>query len=694
MTMGDLMTRNVPHLQAGDSLEHCAFVLRKSKLDGLPVVDTNGKLIGIFTKANLIDVYLAGVDKSQPLEQYYNRQVVTVNVDTPYVEIENLVRNSPVGMGVVVDAQGRVAGIFSKVDMIMALFKQAEQLATHLNTVYNAMYNGVIVVDRSYSIKFLNDSGQRILKLRREELQGMPFNHIFPGIDLSAVLETACCLVGVKESLNGVASLCNISPMLGTGGTTGAIIIFQTLNDLDSVASELESTKQLYETLLTVTNIAYEAVIVIDDQGRISLVNDAACKFFARRESELLNRHVDQVVENTGLPQVLKTGMAETNEIQVIAGRPYVVSRLPIIRGGKIIGAVGKITYQQLEEIKEVAERLEQMHRELSYYKEKVGTSAQITFKHIVTVNQEMRNLKQEAAMVARGSSTVMLTGESGTGKELFAEAIHTASPRYTRPFVKVNCAAIPENLLESEFFGYASGAFTGARKGGKDGKLAIANGGTLFLDEIGDMPLNLQGKLLRVLEDRSFEPVGSNHTLKSDVRIIAATNQDLLHKVASGAFRSDLFYRLNVISFKLLPLRDRPEDIVPLVQMLVEKISWDLGKQVADVSAEVRKVLLGHYWPGNVRELRNVVERAVNYAMGPIIQVDNLPFYLREQPDYALDQYAGRPGLENSGPGRLDKKTLLQVLGQVHGNKSEAARLLGISRSWLYEKMRRYDLV
>ncbi len=697
MLMGDMMTRDVPLLHPYDTLEYCTQLLRKTKLDGLPVVDAEGSLVGVFTKANLMDAYLAGIGRSEPLENHFNCQVVTVSTDTPYPEIERLVKNSPVGTGIVVDAQGKLAGVFSKVDMIMALFKEAEQLATQLNTVYNAMHNGVIVADKNYRIRYVNSSGEKILKLRQEDLQGRSFNDVFPGIDLSSVIQAACSFIGVKQRLNGIKTLCNISPIRKEHGTAGAIIIFQALTDLDHVASELEATKRLYETLLTVTNIAYEAIIVVDDQGRISLVNEAACKFFGRREPDLVNKPVDQVIENTRLPRVLKTGMAETNEIQVISGRPYVVSRLPIVRHGKIIGAVGKIVYQQLEEIKEVAERLEQMNQELNYYKEKVGKAqTAITFDRIVTINKEMRGLKQEAEMVARGTSTVMLTGESGTGKELFAEAIHNASPRRNRPFVKVNCAAIPEHLLESEFFGYATGAFTGAQKGGKPGKLAIADGGTLFLDEIGDMSLNLQSKVLRVLEDKSFEPIGSNHTCKADVRIIAATNQDLVQKVAAGAFRRDLYYRLNVISFKLVPLRNRPEDIVPLVQVFLEKICADFRKRVSDAAPDVRKVLLAHHWPGNVRELKNVIERAVNYARGPVLELEDLPFYLREQREqgYAGDEPAGGILAENSVQGRLDRAAVEKALRSVRGNKSEAARLLGISRSWLYEKMRRYDLV
>lgn len=664
--------------------------MRWTKLDALPVVDEEGFLIGIFTKANLLDAFLAGADASEMIEQHFNSQVVTVEAETPYLEVEQRAKQTAVGTGVVVDQEGKPLGIFTKVDMILALFREAEKLATELNTVYQAMPNGILVVDRDSRILQINPSGGKILKLEQDSIKGRLLSSVFPDLDLTGVLRQSQHLVGVQTEMNRVKVLCNISPV---GDLAGAVIVFQALTDFDQVALELDATKRLYETLLTVTDIAYEAIFVVDDQGKITLVNEAACQFFGKREQELLQQPIDKVMENTRLFRTLKTGMAETNEIQVIYGRPYIVSRLPIVRQGKIIGAVGKITFQKLEEVKEVAQKLAQMDLELNFYKEQAGsTRLPVTFNQIVTVSQDMRRLKQEAEIAARGSSTIMLTGESGTGKELFAEAIHQASPYRNGPYVKVNCAAVPENLLESEFFGYAGGAFTGAQRGGKAGKFAAANGGTLFLDEIGDMSLNLQSKLLRVLEDRCFEPVGSNESVQVDVRIIAATNKDLVQKVASGEFRNDLYYRLNVISFRLIPIRDRTEDIIPLVHVFLERLNENFGKQIVGVTSEVYSTLINHRWPGNVRELKNVIERAVNFASGNLLELADLPFYLRGEKQEELLPIKKEWNLESAHE-RLDKETLERALHKMKGNKSEVARLLGISRSWLYEKIRRYDI-
>ncbi|KLU62889.1 nitrogen fixation protein VnfA [Peptococcaceae bacterium CEB3] len=735
MSMREMMTPNVPLLGQDDTLADGVALLRQTKLDALPVTGKDGHLLGVFTKAKLMDAFLAGAQLSESLSNYIERRVVTVQADTPYAEVERRVKLSPVGTGVVVDSDGRVLGIFTKVNMIAALFKEAEQTAAKLNSIYAALPHGLMVVDAGGRVERLNPAGVKILGLAEESLKECPLVDLCPGLDLSTVLQSAQHLLGVQAEMKGVKVLCNVSPV---GEGAGAVIAFQAVTDLEQVALELETTKRLNETLATVLNIAYEAIFVVDERGRITLVNEAACRFFGKEEGELLRRPVDVVLKNTRFSRTLKTGMAETNEIQVIHGHPAIVSRLPIVRQGRVVGAVGKIVYQKIEEVKEVAERLAELDGELlcdkdkygqqkfdrekykretynrekcdkdhydgeKYGKEKESLERQAaTFDRIVTVNSDMCRLKQEAETAARGSSTILLTGESGTGKELFAAAIHHASPKRKGPFVRVNCAAVPENLLESEFFGYVNGAFTGAQKGGKPGKFALADGGTLFLDEIGDMSFSLQSKLLRVIEDRTFEPLGSNGTVKADVRIIAATNQDLSRNVENGSFRRDLYYRLNVINFHLLPLRRRPEDIVPLAHLFLEQLNLTLGREIEGMSPVVEKLLRAHAWPGNVRELKNVLERSVNLAAGTRLEAGDLPLYLREprrernvkgvlswSEGWKPERVFPREGRED----RLGRESLLRALELVHGNKSEAARLLGISRSWLYEKMRRHNM-
>ncbi len=312
------------------------------------------------------------------------------------------------------------------------------------------------------------------------------------------------------------------------------------------------------------------------------------------------------------------------------------------------------------------------------------GAQAQFTFDDIVGISSQIQETKHMATLAARGASTVLLLGETGTGKELFAQAIHNASNRGDHPFLAINCGAIPRELLESELFGYAQGAFTGARRGGRPGKFELADGGTMFLDEIGDMPTDMQVKLLRVLQTGEVCRVGQHKSISVDVRIIAATNVDLTHAIHNGTFRQDLFYRLNVLPIRIPALRERGEDVPPLTAHILKRCCRALQKPVLSFSSAAEQALLDYHWPGNIRELENVVERAVNLTDGSAIKPDTL----------------GLPRSMSSGGSRrhtrlveLEKQAIGDAIAHSGFNLSKAAKNLGISRATLYNKMKKYHL-
>jgi len=283
----------------------------------------------------------------------------------------------------------------------------------------------------------------------------------------------------------------------------------------------------------------------------------------------------------------------------------------------------------------------------------------------------------------------VLIRGESGTGKELLAHAIHNLSPRRSCPFVKVNCAAVPENLLESELFGYEEGAFTGAKKGGKPGKFEQAHGGTIFLDEIGDMPLKMQVKILRVLQEKEVERLGSTKTINVDVRVIAATNRNLERLINERKFREDLFYRLNVVNLEIPPLRERKEDIPLLADFLVKKLCKSLGIGEKNISQSTYNVLLRYKWPGNVRELENALERALNVIDSDIIQPEHLPYYIRQSGNSLKDGVFNLKSIVEE----TEKETIKRALNADGGSSLEAAKLLGISKSTFYDKLAKYGI-
>ncbi len=314
------------------------------------------------------------------------------------------------------------------------------------------------------------------------------------------------------------------------------------------------------------------------------------------------------------------------------------------------------------------------------------------TFASIVGSGRAVGAAIEDARRASRTDSTVLLRGETGTGKELFAHAIHAAGPRRSCPFIKLNCAAVPAELLESELFGYEEGAFTGARKGGKPGKFEMAQGGTLFLDEIGDMPMPMQAKLLRVLQEREVERVGATSPKRVDIRIIAATAKNLEEQVGEGKFRADLYYRINVIPIHIPPLRERPEDIGEIAEHLLSKISAESGGEPKRrLSTEAEDLLRSHAWPGNIRELQNVLERAVAMSKGEVLLPEHFPpQFQRGVPGSARGSI---PGTLASAKADAERTAILAALKASGGNKAKAAALLGIHRVKLYEKMKRHGI-
>ncbi|MDP4164784.1 MAG: sigma 54-interacting transcriptional regulator, partial [Bacillota bacterium] len=445
----------------------------------------------------------------------------------------------------------------------------------------------------------------------------------------------------------------------------------------------------LKKSLETVLENAYDGILMTDEKKKVRMVSPPLLELFNLTLNDVLHQPVEKVLPQLHLEKVYHTETAEVSDFLEINGIKYIVHRIPILQEGKVIGAIGKVMFRQLNEVSELFKKLQRAENKASFYHQQYrqAESARFTWEHIWSIDSYMEKLKKSAAKAAKGRSTVLIRGESGTGKELFAHAIHNSSARSDGKFVIVNCAAIPEDLLESEFFGYEEGAFTGARKNGKIGKFDLANGGTLFLDEIGDMSVTLQAKLLRVLQEREFYRVGGNTKIHVDVRIIAATNRNLEEMVKEGHFREDLYYRLNVISLNVPPLRERPGDISHLISIITAELNSILGTSITGMEDAARKALFHYGWPGNVRELKNVLERAMTFAEHGKIQLEDLPDYMIKNIPMAEDS------VQVSVVEHAELEAIKKALLQMKGNKVKAARLLGISRSGLYEKIKKYQL-
>jgi len=442
--------------------------------------------------------------------------------------------------------------------------------------------------------------------------------------------------------------------------------------------------------LETIFGNVNHCIVVVDEQGMVSYLNESYSEFLEVDKESAIGKHVTEVIENSRMHIVVQTGEEEMADMQFIRGNYMIAHRIPLRADGKVVGALGMVLFRDTEDWKKLNSHIRDLFLELESYRSQMKklNGVDYSLHDMVTSSPEMEELKNKIKKVAPGDVSVLLRGESGTGKELIAHSIHHLSDRHREPFVKVNCAAIPDHLIESELFGYQDGAFTGAKKGGKAGKFKLANGGTLFLDEIGDMPLQAQVKILRALQEGEIESLGSTTPEKIDVRIIAATHQPLEEMIAEQRFREDLFYRINVVPIYIPPLRDRQDDIRLLAKFLLEKITKRTGKRVIDFEPEVYESFQQYEWPGNVRELENVIEAAVYLTNEESIGIQELPERLKMNHSQFDDNKSLKEIMEAT-----EKQTIERTLKQVHGDKEKAAALLHIGKSSLYEKVKKYEL-
>jgi PAS domain S-box-containing protein len=439
------------------------------------------------------------------------------------------------------------------------------------------------------------------------------------------------------------------------------------------------------QILQSIIDFAYDGVLGVDKDGLITVFNPVIQRLTGVSADQAIGRHVERVVENTRMHEVLKTGEAELGEIQKIGDAYIVTNRVPIVVEGQVMGAVA--TFQELDKV----QRMESKIRKKLLYK---GHVAKANFADIIGSSKVMTQAKEKARQYAEVDSTVLIIGETGTGKELFAQSIHNASPRRDKPFVAVNCAALPESLLESELFGYVEGAFTGAKKKGKAGLFELAHEGTIFLDEISEMSPKLQARFLRVIQEKEVVRLGDDRVIPIDTRIIAATNRDLYSLVKRGEFREDLFYRLCVLELETPPLRERKEDIPALVMFFVADKGRRLGKIIKGVSQEAMDKLVTYSWPGNVRQLENIIERAVVLCSGREIGIDIINEVMRGSPDFPRIEEGYTYRSEKTGGllRAIEADTIKRVLEETRWNRTLAAKKLGISVTTLWRRLKRLE--
>ncbi|MBI3149737.1 MAG: sigma 54-interacting transcriptional regulator [Betaproteobacteria bacterium] len=433
-----------------------------------------------------------------------------------------------------------------------------------------------------------------------------------------------------------------------------------------------------------------EGALVVDKDARVVWMSEKyAHKLGVRSAAEAVGHEVETIIPTSQMRAVVRTGMPILLDIMQFGAESFVVTRIPLKdKAGEVIGAIGLVIYDQLHSLKPLVSKFTRLQSALASAELKLSQerSAKYTLGSFVGNSAAAQEVKRLARRAAQIDATVLLLGETGTGKELLAQAIHASGPRAHKPFVGINVAAIPETLMEAEFFGAAPGAYSGMDRRGREGKFKLADGGTLFLDEIGDMPLPLQAKLLRVLQEHEFEPLGSNRMTKIDVRIIAATSIDLEKLVAEGRFRADLYYRLNVLSIPVPALRGRMEDLESLCQHLLDQIAQANGAPVREITPDAIALLRTRAWPGNIRELRNVLERVAMFS-------DDLRLTAASFQSALGGQGAESPASElalsyDAALSAFERRLISEALQHAGGKVAEAASALGMGRATLYKKL------
>ena len=592
-----------------------------------------------------------------------------------------------------VDEQKQVLGIVRPSDLASDASLSGSKLQERIRNIFDVANSGIIVVDEHGIIVIANRVVADIVGVANNELVGRLITDVIPNSLLPKILESGQALYGQKIVINAIPVVANYSPMLETGVIRNAVCVFHDLSSIDHLSKELNSVKQLFREYEAIINSSYDGIFITDGNGLVLRLNNAYERITGIQANEVVGKTMKQLVSEGVYDQSATLRVIEKRHTITIAQTIKRTNKQILVTGNPVFDEEGKLSrvvtnVRDITELNSLQNQLQETKEQTLKYETELNhlRSLQIQDTGIIFGSELMARAIQLAMKVACVDTTVLITGESGTGKELFAKLIHEQGKGISKPFIKINCAAIPEQLLESELFGYEGGAFTGAKKEGKPGLLELAHKGTLFLDEMGEMPLLLQVKLLRAIQEKEIVRVGSTKTIQINVKIITATNRDLARMVDNGTFREDLFYRLMVVPIQVPPLRERKEDIPLLVKYIVDK----LNKRFAfnhRISPHLLDKLSEHSWPGNVRELENVLERMMITSSEEELTVNLLPDTIRHQ------AILPKRGTKLKDAVAQTEAYILEETYKEYQSWQKVAEVLGVDRTTIFRKLGKYGL-
>ncbi len=594
---------------------------------------------------------------------------------------------------------GSVAFLVSKLMEEKEELIQKQQYESYLQElIFNATNDGMVVINRKGDVILFNRRAEEMMDLKKELAIGKYIAEVIPHTRLPIILETRRIETNQEMVLgNGRKIITTRIPIIEENGTLiGALAVFKDITEVVNLAEEITNLKEIQTMLQAIIDSSDDAISVVDETGRGIMINPAYTRITGLSQAEVIGQPATtDISEGESMHmKVLQTRKAVRGAHMRVGPnkREVIVNVAPIIVSGKLKGSVGVI--HDMSEMKSLSRELNQARQLIR------KLEAKYTFEDIIGKSDEMMLAIEQAKLGAKTPATVLLRGESGTGKELFAHAIHNASDRKYNKFIRVNCAAISESLLESELFGYEAGAFSGALRGGKTGLFEEANNGSIFLDEIGELSANTQAKLLRVLQESEILRVGGTKPIAINVRIIAATNVNLEKGIAKGTFREDLYYRLNRMPIHIPPLRKRKEEIPALCERLILKINRDYGRNVEGITSAALTKFMEYDWPGNVRELENILGRAIifmNYYES-FIDIRHLPELKNRLTESEVFDTGGHNPITSGRTltelmEEYEAGIIQQTLSRFKGNKTLTAKTLGLSVRNLYYKLGKYKL-
>jgi PAS domain S-box-containing protein len=554
-----------------------------------------------------------------------------------------------------------------------------------LKAILNSLQSAVIVTDIRGNIAFLNKSAGEIMG-PLQDVGGQPVERVVPGSKVSEVLARGHCVLGNRMEFKNRIYLSNATPILEQGEIKGAVVIFIDISKSCEASRQLEAVEQLNYELSALFDSSADGLVITNREGIMLKINPAYEQILGIKAEDFIGKHGTELVRQGVLKDLVAPKVMDTGKVvsiyQEIQGREVLLTGSPVFdESGQIVMVIANV--RDFTELNSLKRRLSESAVKLALYQNTISRlNAESIGDGVVINSPEMQEVMEVALKVATVDTTVLITGESGVGKEVIARVIHETSTRAQRQYVQINCGALPPTLIESELFGYVSGAFTGAKAAGKQGLFEAATGGTLLLDEIGDLPFELQVKLLRAIQKREFTKLGGTKVIKADVRIIASTNQDLMSLVEEGRFRKDLFFRLNVVNIRVPALREHASDIPALVDFFVRRFGkkYNLNKRVP---AELMQRFLNYSWPGNIRELENTIERLVVLSHGDLLDgsfFDPSIFsngYLKSQKNRRT---------------RTEREALLEAYKRYNSTRKVAA-ILGINQSTVVRRLKKYRI-